>query len=81
MRLTESLIASFQEKAHVPPVPLAGMIRAAKNDAVDFAQFVIQDGYLDRDTAGELLAGQLNRTYVNLNKTLFQDEMVSMLTG
>jgi type IV pilus assembly protein PilB len=81
IELTESLIASFQEKGHVPPVPLAGMIRAAKNNAVDFAQFVIQDGYLDRDTAGDLLAGQLNRTYVNLSKTLFQDGMVSLLTG
>ncbi len=81
IELTELLIASLQEKAHVPPVPLAGMIRAAKNDAVNFAQFVIQDGYLNRDTAGELLARQLNRTYVNLSKTLFQDEAVSMLTG
>lgn len=81
MELTESLIASLQEKAHVPPAPLASMIRAAKNDAVDFAQFVIHDGYLDRDTAGELLASHLNRTYVNLSKTLFQEEMLSMLTG
>jgi type IV pilus assembly protein PilB len=81
IELTELLIASLQEKARVPPAPLAGMIRAAKNDAVNFAQFVIQDGYLDRDTAGELLARQLNRTYVNLSKTLFQDEVVSMLTG
>ncbi|MDO8412954.1 MAG: GspE/PulE family protein [Gallionellaceae bacterium] len=80
IKLTESLIASLQEKAHVPPAPLASMIRAAKNDAVDFAQFVIQDGYLDRDTAGEWLASQLNRTYVNLSKTLFQEEMLSMLT-
>ncbi|MDP4029123.1 MAG: GspE/PulE family protein [Gallionella sp.] len=81
IELTEPLIASFQEKGRVPPVPLAGMARAAKNDAVEFAQFVIQDGYLDRDTAGELLASQINRTYVNLSKTLFQDDMVSLLTG
>ena len=81
MELTESLIASFQENAHIPPKALTGMIRAAKNDAVDFVQAIIHDGYLDRDTAGELLAGQLNRTYVNLSKTLFQDEIVSMLPG
>ncbi|MDD5176182.1 MAG: GspE/PulE family protein [Sterolibacterium sp.] len=81
MELTESLIARFQEKAQVPPVPLAGMIRAAKNDALEFVQFLIQDSYLDRDSAGELLAGELNRTYVNLSKTLFQDEVVSLLTG
>lgn len=79
--LTEPLIAAFQEKAHVPPVPLAGMIRSARNDAIEFAQFVIQDGYLDRDTAGELLAEQLNHTYVNLSKTLFQDKELMLLTG
>ena len=28
-----------------------------------------------------MLASQMNRTYVNLSKTLFQDEMVFMLTG
>jgi type IV pilus assembly protein PilB len=81
IELTELLLTSLQEKAHVPPAPLASMIRAAKNDAVDLAQFIIQDGYLDRDTAGDLLAAQLHRTYVNLSKTLFQDEVVSLLTG
>lgn len=81
IELTEALIASLQKKAHVPAVPLANMIFAAKNDAIDFAQFVVQDGYLDRDTVGNLLASQMNRTYVNLSKTLFQDEVVSMLTG
>ncbi len=79
--LTESLIAGFQEKAHIPPVPLAGMIREAKERAVDFALLVIQNGYLDRDTTGDLLASEINRTYVNLSKTLFQDEIVSLLTG
>jgi len=81
IELTEALIASLQEKAQVPPIPLAGMLRAAKGDALEFAQFVIQDGYLDRDSVGELLASQIDRTYVNLSKTLFQDEVVSLLTG
>lgn len=81
MDLTASLLASLQEKAHVPPVPLAGMIKAAGNDAVSFAQFVIQDGYLDRDTAGDILAVSVKRTYVNLSKTLFQDEVISLLTA
>ena len=81
MELSESLIADFQEKAHVPSVSLAGMIRAAKKNAVDFAQLIIQDGYLDRDAAGELLASRMRRTYVNLSKTLFQDQVVSLLTS
>jgi type IV pilus assembly protein PilB len=81
MKLTESLIATFQEKAHIPPVPLAGMVRAAGNDAIAFAQSVILDGYLDRDSAGELIASLTSHTYVNLSKTLFQDEVVFLLTG
>lgn len=81
MELTEALISSFQEKSEIPPMLLAGMIRAAKNDALQFAQLLIQDRYLDRDTAGELLANQMNSTYVNLGSTLFQNEVVSLLTS
>lgn len=80
MELSDSLISDFQAKAHIPPVPLAGMIRAAKKNAVDFVQLIIQDGYLDRDTAGDLLASRMKRTYVNLSKTLFQDQVVALLT-
>lgn len=34
-----------------------------------------------RDSAGGLLAKKLNRTYVNLSKSLFQNDEVSLLTG
>lgn len=81
MELTVALITEFQEKAHIPAVPLASMVRSAKGDAIEFAQAVILDGYLDRDSSGELLASQLHRTYVNLSKTLFQDEIVFLLPG
>ncbi|MDD4928352.1 MAG: GspE/PulE family protein [Gallionella sp.] len=81
MELTPKLIASIQEKAHVPAVPLAGMIKAAAGDAIEFVQFVIQEGYLERDIAGELLARHIDRTYVNLSKTLFQDEVVLLING
>ena len=81
IELSQSLITSFQEKGRIPPVPLAGMVRAAKNNAHDFALLVIQDAYLDRNTAGELLASQINRTYVNLSKTLIQNEQVALLNG
>lgn len=81
MEISEQLIAEFQEKAHIPAASLAAMLRAAKGDAIEFAQFAIQDGYLDRDTAGGLLAARLSCTYVNLSKTLFQEEVVSLLNG
>jgi type IV pilus assembly protein PilB len=81
MELTESLISSLLEKVEIPPAPLAGIIKAAKNDALEFAQLLIQDSYLDRDTVGELIAKQLNSTYINLSNTLFQNEVVSLLTS
>lgn len=81
IELTESLIASFREKARVSAVTLTGMIKAANHDAVEFAQSLIHAGYLNRDMAGELLAAQLDRTYVNLSKTLFQQEVVALLPG
>ncbi len=77
--LTDSLVNRIQEKCSIPPAALQGMRKNAGSNAIHFAQFVIQDGYLDRDTAGELLAEQLSRTYVNLSKTLFQQEMVDRL--
>lgn len=79
IELTESLLASFKEKANIPPAALQGMLSSAGNNAVEFAQFVIADGYLDRDTAGTILALRSNRTYVNLSKTLFQEEVVAKL--
>lgn len=81
IELTESLIASFREKCNIPAVSLQGMTHAAKNNGAEFAQMVIADGYIDRDSAGEILAKLLNRTYVNLADTLFQPEVIERLPG
>ncbi|MDO8787769.1 MAG: GspE/PulE family protein [Sulfuritalea sp.] len=81
IELTKSLIANFQEKARIPASSLDGMLKAANQDTIEFVQFVITDGYLDRDTAGDLLAAMINCTYVNLGKTLFQKEALALLPG
>lgn len=81
MEITPALIADIQEKARIPTAALANMLKAANNDAIEFVQFVICEGYLDRDIAGDLLAGQMNRTYVNMSNTLFQEDLLSLLNG
>lgn len=81
IELSPSLIEAFREKARIPPASLDGMLKAAKGDAVEFVQFIIGDGYLDRDTAGEMLAAQISHTYVNLSKTLFQQEVLELMQG
>jgi type IV pilus assembly protein PilB len=46
------------------------------DDAVEFMQTAIHYGYLDRDTAGEIVAEAIGRTHVNLGKTLFQQDLI-----
>jgi type IV pilus assembly protein PilB len=45
-------------------------------DAIDFLQQAVHYGYLDRDTAGEIIAEAMGRTHVNLGKTLFQQDLI-----
>ena len=77
--LTKPLLARFQEKCNIPSVSLQGMIKSADGDAIKFAQFIMQEGYLDRDTAGDLLAEQFQCSYINLSKSLFQQDIVDRL--
>ena len=46
------------------------------DDAVDFLQESVHYGYLDRDSAGEIVAEALGAAHVNLGKTLFQQELI-----
>ena len=46
------------------------------NDAVEFLQQAVHYGYLDRDTAGEIIGEAIGRTHVNLGKTLFQQDLI-----
>ncbi len=77
MKLTPQIRASIEERCPAHRAQLEALVRHAAGDAVEFVQSVVQYGYLDRDTGGEVLATALGRTYVNLGKTLFQDEIVA----
>ncbi len=46
------------------------------SDAVEFLQQAVHYGYLDRDTAGEIIGESIGRTHVNLGKTLFQQDLI-----
>jgi len=81
IELTEALIESLRERARIPAPTLASMLKAAGRDAIEFVQYIITEGYLDRDSAGDLLATQIGHTYVNLSKTLFQQEALALLPG
>ena len=77
IRLGKEIRARFEALCGAHRAQLEGLARHAGDDAVEFAQLVIQYGYLDRDRAGEVIGEHLGRTYVNLGKTLFQDELIA----
>jgi type IV pilus assembly protein PilB len=81
MEITPALIDNIQKMTHLSATLVAGMVKAAFNDGAEFVQQVLQEGYLDRDVAGQIVADQMGRTYVNLSKTLFQEELLAMLNG
>lgn len=74
--LTSQIRKKAEDRCAAHRSQLEGLARHAGNDAVQFVQTVVQYGYLDRDSAGEILAETIGRTYVNLGKTLFQDDVI-----
>ncbi|HXN16345.1 MAG TPA: ATPase, T2SS/T4P/T4SS family, partial [Usitatibacter sp.] len=75
--LTAAIRQKIEARCAVFRGQLEALARHANNDAVEFVQLTVQHGYLDRDSAGEILAESIGRTYVNLGKTLFQDDVVA----
>ena len=80
MQLTDELYAHLEAKAGAFSKQVYGL-RASEGGkgAAEFAQLLVHYGYLDRDSAGDIVAGQFGRTYVNLGKTLFQQELIAKL--
>jgi type IV pilus assembly protein PilB len=77
IRLGAEIRKKVEERCSLFRAQLEGLARHAQDDAVEFVQLAIQYGYLDRDSGGEILGQAVGRTYVNLGKTLFQDEVIS----
>jgi type IV pilus assembly protein PilB len=75
--LTDAIRSKIAERCAPHRAQLEGLAQHAEGDAVAFVQMVVQYGYLDRDSAGEILAETIGRTYVNLGKTLFQNDMIA----
>jgi len=78
--LTDELYARLEAKAGAFSRQVYGLRSSESGrDGAAFAQLLVHYGYLDRDSAGDIVAGQYGRTYVNLGKTLFQQELIEKL--
>lgn len=77
--LTDDIFSTLLSKARVRPHSVDAMQKAAKGNAVDFALALVQDGYLERDSAGEILAEKAGCTYINLGKVIILDDIARLL--
>jgi type IV pilus assembly protein PilB len=77
IQLTPAIRQKTQARCINFRAQLEGLARHADDDAVVFVQSAVHYGYLDRDSGGEIVAETIGRTYVNLGKTLFQDDVIA----
>ena len=82
MQLSDSLYHRFEEVSGAYAKDIYSLRENHDDgDAIGFGEQLIRFGYLDRDTTGGILASEMGRTYVNLGKTLFQQELLNRVTG
>jgi type IV pilus assembly protein PilB len=80
MQLSDELYRRLEEKAGPFSKQVYGLrMSQGGRDGIEFAELLVRYGYLDRDSAGDIIAEQFGRTYVNLGKTLFQQDLLAKL--
>jgi type IV pilus assembly protein PilB len=80
MQLSDELYRRLEGKAGPFSKQVYGLrMSQGGRDGIEFAELLVRYGYLDRDSAGDIIAEQFGRTYVNLGKTLFQQDLLAKL--
>lgn len=80
MKLTADLLDTLRQGVpEVSEVKWKAAVFAANQDAFALAHHMIEQGWCDRDAAGMALGDTLNKSYLNLSKTLFQPEALEFL--
>ncbi len=79
MLLTDKLVADFRERGGLCDEDLASARSEAGQNAFDFAVCLIRQGMMSRDEVGMVMGDSLGCAYMNLEKTLFQQDIVKML--
>ena len=79
MNLTDAIINQFRAKGSIPEDRLLPLLNEAKHNGLKFAILLIHHGWMDRDTAGMVLGDAIGHSYLNLEKTLFEEDTVGLL--
>jgi len=79
MQLNDELLAQFRSKLQIDEVEFNNLVNEAAYDAEQFANLCIKNRLLARYDAGMLLGNHFNCAYIDLEKTLFQPDIVVKL--
>jgi type IV pilus assembly protein PilB len=79
MKLTQEVCRQFYKKAGMSEESIKALAKEAEGNAYTFAEMTIHRGLVERDVAGMILGESINTTYLNLYKTLFQDDVLALL--
>jgi len=79
MLLTDALVEDFCRRGDLTETDIETARMEAGQNAYDFALCLIRQGQMSRDLAGMVLGDSLGCAYMNLEKTLFQHDVVLQL--
>ena len=80
MFLDEALIESFIQRTGLSHDVIGRAKHESGQSAFAFASVLIKTGKISRDMAGMVLGDSLHKAYMNLEKTLFQEDVVNLIS-
>lgn len=79
MKLTDTILTCLVDTGKIPPERLPTLQESSGDDAFEFARQVIHHGWLEREVIGKVLGDSIQQTYLRLDSTLFQPDIVQLL--
>ena len=79
MRLSEEVSEQFKAKLAISEVDFGSILIESKRNVMEFVSLCIKRNLMTRYDMGMLLGDSFNCAYVDLEKTLFQVDVVNLL--
>jgi len=79
MFLDEALAEAFIQRTGLSPEVVGKVKYESGQSAFAFASMLIKSGKISRDMAGMVLGDRVHKAYMNLEKTLFQEDVVNLI--
>src|SRR2546425_11149156 len=78
MQLTDDLLARLLAAGQIPPARASMLQKECSDDAFTLVRMAIQHGWIEQDVAGRVIGDAIQCTYLNLETTLFQPDVIAL---